>query len=395
MGFVTEAAIENGSFRVLIPTVTDASNLGQSSGAWNNGVASATAFVFPTNPSLVTVTCPSSDGNFTFGTPAQQIGTIYYDLKANKELTQAEALAKNGDFTRYFGFICPYTGTGMISDQFAIGTNQIKINGLINPVLADGQTINEALVIPGKIQLLKNGYSATNTSGQVGDYLVSDRDVMISAFVHDVLVTAEIKAQITFEIRAVEVGETVCSNKTTTVASTPVSVDYQSPSIQTFTDAAQRIYVNSSASNGYVVTVKQDGNMSRQGATYCSNDGLIDATTINRDCIPNFGWRNSLSPLAGAAWTDPTNTGLGYTVSLKTDASTGTGTAPVASSIFAGGNYTRFATQGSNEAPVTIISSGKATDGDLYDACYRLSIDAQNNAGVYDNSITYTVTANF
>lgn len=398
VGFVTEVAVNDGVFRVLIPTATDSTNLGQASGLWNGGVAQENVFVTPVDTSAVTVICPSVTTGFTFGTPAMQIGNIYYDTIANKELTQAEAAATSGQFVRYLGFLCPYTGTGKVGDQFATGSNQIKILGLINPALAPGQTINEAVVVPGKVQLLENGYTAATTSGSAADYLVSDRDVMISAFAQDVLVTAKVDAQITFEVRGVDANETVCADKTTTVASTPVNVNYGAPTVVTFVDAAQRLYVNSSANDGYVVTVLQDNNMNRQGAASCTNDGLVSATEINRDCIPNFGWASALAPTAGAAWTDPTSTGLGYTAALKTDASKGTGDAPaVSSSIFggSGGQYTRFATAGTAAAPVTIASSGKATDGDIYDVCYRLSLDAQNNAGVYDNEVTYTITASF
>lgn len=388
IGFVTEAAVANGVVRVLIPTATDAANLGQTNGLWNGGVPQENAFVYPVEADQVSVTCPVTVNGFTFQTAATQIGTIYYDLATNQELTLAQAQAVGSNFVRYFGFLCPYTGTGAIGDQFATGNNQIKISGLINPALAVGQTINEAVIIPGKIQLLRNGYYAGLSSGEVSQYLVSDRDVLISAMTQDVLITAKVTPQLTFLISGVAEQTVVC-NTATTVASAPMLVDFGSPMMSTFTDAAHQLEILSSAPGGYAITVAQSGNMIRNGTSNCSNEGLIDAATINRDCIPNFGWQAALSPVASDSWTSPDKTGLGYTVAKVA----GNGSS---NSIFASQKYTRFATNLLQSSPVIAYSDVVTGEqNDTYDVCYRLSLDAQNNAGVYTNDIVYTITATY
>lgn len=388
VGFVTEAAVANGVVRVLIPTATDAANLGQPDGLWNSGVPQENAFVYPTDASQVSVICPVAVNGFNFQTAATQIGTIYYDLQSNQELTLAQAQAAGSNFVRYFSFLCPYTGTGAIGDQFATGNNQIKISGLINPAMAEGQTVNEAVIIPGKIQLLRNGYYAGLPSGDVSQYLISDRDVLISAMTQDVLITARVMPQLTFLISGVAEQTTVC-NTATTVASAPMLIDFGSPMMSTFTEAAHQVEVLSSAPGGYAITVAQNGNMMRNGTSNCGNDGLIDPATINRDCIPNFGWQSALSPTAGDTWANPDKTGLGYTVSKVA----GNGNA---NSIFADQKYTRFATDSVQSSPVIAFSEVVTGEqNDTYHVCYRLSLDAQNNAGVYTNDVVYTITATY
>ncbi len=398
VGFPLEAAVANGGIRVLIPTATDSANVLNTNGTWNSGTPVQGAFVAPAGGTGLTVTCPSGAGlqpsQFTFGTPVINDGQVFYNPATGKEITQAEAATLGGKYLRFFGFTCPYTGTGAIGGQFtAGGTYNIEINGLINPLAVPGQTlINEAIVVPGKVQLLQSGYTGT---GVATNYLVSDNNVLISAFAQDVLITAKVESQLMFRIDPVAEGSTVCANKTTTVGSSSLLIDYGSPTVGSLTDAAQQIFIDSSANNGYVVTMTQDQPMGRNGVD-CPSDGLINTTTINRDCIPNFGWETDLQPNAAAAWTNAAQTGLGYTVlATNFDGNVGSKNTPVANAIFNNGSdYTRLTTTGQTD-PVTVASSNGIAAGDIYDVCYRLSIDAQNNAGTYDNAVTYTITASF
>ena len=392
VGFVTEAAVNNGVFRVLIPTATDSANVSNATGIWTAGTAVAKAFVASSQTGTeITVTCPDNITGFTFGTPTKQIGTIFYDLKTNKEITQAQAASSGGNYVRYLGFLCPYTGVGAIGGQFATGgtANSITVSNLISP-LANSGDINEAVIIPGKIQLLKNGYTAAQTSGNAENYLISDRDVMISAATRNVLITAKIYGQITFRINSIAANTSACGS-TTTVASTPTTVNFGAPLVNTFVNAAQQLQVISSAELGYAVSVRQNSNMGRNGSTNCANDGLVSASVINRDCIPNFGWSETtpLAASAGLAWTLPTKTGFGYTVA-KTS---GDGTADVR---FSSSKYSRFPTGAASDVGIASSTTvSNASTSDIYNVCYRLSLDAQNNAGVYANSVFYTITALF
>ena len=412
VGFVLEEATPNGFVRILIPTATDSAHVTDTSGTWNGGVPQENAFVAPADETEVTIHCPTGITGMTFSTPIKQIATsVFYDPATNREITAAQAATMNGKYVRYLGFVCPYTGTGSYGGQAAydgdndstVVDNNIKIEGLLNPAAPAGNSvtdlINKAVVLPGKIQLLRSSYSSDGIAS-LSD-LVSDFDVMISSVLQEVVVTARVDYQIMFRIDPVAANQTVCDGAVTTdVATTSLLVDYGSPSVNTFVNAAQQIFVDSSANNGYVVTVAQNGNMARQdllspNVVECrDSDGLIGPGTINRNCIPNFGWKTAQLPTASAIWTDPTSTGLGYTVAVNdaTPQQEKTANNPHASSIFDGGKYARFATRTLSD-PVTIASGASTAKGHLYDVCYRLSVDANNNAGVYDNEITYTITA--
>lgn len=407
-GVDLQAAVENGMIRILIPTATgSASSTG--TGAWNAGTPLAGVFVANT-ANVPVVTCPTganASGKFTFATNgvANYQGNIFYNRATNEEITQATAqtLGSNG-FVRYLEFICPYTGTGAIGGSLS-GTYDtafdasytMSISNMVNPTpINNEQKINQAVTVPAKIQLLQNGYDYTNHTNQANSYLVQNSDVIISAMIQDVLVTATIQEQIMFRVDPVAINTSICGS-TTSVASTPLAINYGSPLVGAQVNAAQQLYVNSSASNGYVITMQQDQPMGRSGGA-CANQGMITAgTQINRDCIPNFGWKNSLNANTAATWTS-SDTGFGYRAEVVSGSSS---TTAVASIFGAAGtsNYTRLATTNTTDIDNLLTVANNTgittTTGDTFNICYRLAIDAQNNAGVYDNAITYTIVASF
>ena len=402
VGFPLEAAVQDGAIRILIPTATDEANVANSSGTWNAGVPIINAFSAPTDSNMISVECPIGVPGFNFGTPTKQIGSIFYNPATQKEISQFEAIALAADskpFIRYFAFTCPYTGPGDMGGQMTPDAYNIRIRGLINPAASPSAgivTLNEAIMIPGKIQHLENGY----TSGVATNYLVSDTNVIISGFMQDVLVTAKLESQLMFRIDPVPEATSACGGVLTTVPSTPLMIDYGAPSVGQFVDAAQQIFVLSSATNGYVVTMSQNQPMGRNGGA-CPADGLLSPTEINRDCIPNFGWQTGLTEDSGAPWSDPlTETGFGYTMTaVNSDlVSVGSKNRHEAAPFFGDGSaYSRLATRDNllGSTPVKVGWSNSIGDGDIFDVCYRLAVDAQNNAGTYTNAVLYTITASF
>ncbi|MBQ6154915.1 hypothetical protein IJI99_03525 [bacterium] len=421
VGFPIEAAVNNGAIRVLIPTATQAANL--------TGAPTPNAFVSDggANPGAgsETVTPPTSVSGMTFGTCFKQNAFVWYDAETATEIAEP-ATPVDGQHIRYLSYVCPYTGSGSLGGQFTNDmvagqtSSSIVISELINPSAPVGATINEAVVIPGKVQVLESGsYNASAQTvvdySSIYNYMVSDYDVLISAIMQDVLVTARVEYQIMFRVDGVDTSETAC-NSNPDVSSTSTLIDYGTPSTNSPVNAAQRIFVSSSVNNGYKIVVTQNGNMARQDSltpVNCSNDGYLDGTSeMNRDCIPNFGWRNAsgtdtLMPHnESAAWTNYTKqTGLGYRMEVNhyTGQQSGSNNNPTVNSLFADGKFSRLATRDSSSpyatsysqelAPITAASSEGLADGDWYDVCYRLVVDAQNNAGVYSNDVTYTITA--
>jgi hypothetical protein len=291
---------------------------------------------------------------------------------------------------RYLAFTCRYEGTGAIGGQFSLQdqSRNIQIKNLINPVAESAVDLNEALVLPGKIQLLRSGY----TSGVATEYLVSDLEVKISTFIQEILVEAIIKPYLMFRIDGVGAGVKVCDNKTTSVGTDSLQIDYGVLPLNTFVEAAQQIYVDSSADNGYAVTLFQNHAMRRAGSS-CGS-GVAAEGVFNADCIANFGWDEGsyLTPDNALVWGSTSKLGLGYTVKVKESLSP---SQPQAAVKFTNGTkYSRLATKGVFD-PELIASSPTIARGDVYDVCYRLVVGANNNVGAYTNSVVYTFTASF
>jgi hypothetical protein len=398
VGFPLEVAVPDGVIRVLIPTAADLGNF-TSSGEWNDGVPKEEVLVVTDDYSLTSVICPTvnlgaSDlQGFTSWTPGMQLGTIFYDEKGEKELSQAEAqviTSSGGVVNRYLAFTCRYEGTGAIGGQFALQSpsRNIQIKNLINPAAEGASDLNEALVLPGKIQLLRSGY----TSGVATSYLVSDLEVKISTFTQEILVEAIIKPYLTFRIDGVPAGTKVCDNKTTSVGTNSLQINYGTLPLKTFVEAAQQVYVDSSTPNGYVVTLFQDHAM-RQAGSGCGS-GIVAEGAFHADCIANFGWDEGtyLTPANALTWTSTSKLGLGYTVKVSESISP---SQPQAATKFVNGTkYSRLATQ-EVFAPELIASSETIARGDVYDVCYRIAVGTSNNAGAYTNGVVYTFTASF
>jgi len=451
VGFPIEVSVPDGEVRVLIPTATEGAKA--ISGEAQEGVfILPTEYLsgnkIDRNKLTSLLTCPGSAGGATFSPRSVQV--VVYDKDTDKYYDDVDlnaATVTDGDdvitltagrHVRYLTYTCDYTGTplrgGAVNvDDPTDNDYKILVKDLINPKAAampsgdaDYDKYNKAIVTPARVQMFSTQRNISDVT-----HMTSDMPVLISTVMQDVLVKARVDYSLTFRVDGVEAGDTdiKCTNKPT-VSSSPLKIDYGSASIGTPVDAAQRLFVNSSVAGGYKITMTQNRNMRRQDtfndlrdsdsyAALCYADSLIDDHTINRDCIPNVGWADGLTADTSMAWD---GTGFGYTVAVDTHAATVAdfSNTPTVNKIFSvagtsdgsmvdggGAYYTRLATRdttgvigtvdtyGSNteEEPIVVAGSEHIAGGDFYDVCYRLSVDGQNNAGVYDNEVTYTITA--
>jgi hypothetical protein len=403
IGFPITLATPNGAIRILIPTATDSSRLADSTGAWNSGAPVPNGLVVSSlDASEVEIICPTTTPDTTglieFTPPGEYLGSIFYNDQAERELTLAEAegeIQAGRNIIRYLGFLCRYTGPGTIGGHFTLQKpeSNILLTNLVNPLAPPNDptaTINQAVTLPAKVQLLSSGYNGHD--GQpASTHLLTNRDVLISTFIQEVRITARIDEQLTFRLDGVTANQTICGDKTTTVATAPLTVNYLSLPLNQFVNAGQKLLIISSARNGYVVTLSQDKLMSRQTGN-CPANGLV-AGSPSRDCIQNFGYETNLTPTSAQSWTSAQKTGLGYTVKV---AETPVNSHPQAHPMFQDGkNYSRFATSALDEDPIPVVSSSTIARGDVYDLCYRLAVGENAAAGTYTNNLTYTLTASF
>jgi hypothetical protein len=185
-----------------------------------------------------------------------------------------------------------------------------------------------------------------------------------------VTVTAHVAASLTFSLTGVATTTTI-NGDATTGSSSPLAMDFKTLAVGAEQRLGQQLRVSTNADGGYSVTVQQDGNMdSAAGAD-------IDAF-------------NTAGPLA---WTAPVATlgndaTYGYMGLASDDSDLG---AP-----FADGSYQGL----TGTTPLQVMSHGGPADGSTQDAglasvIYNIEINALQEAGDYDNVLTYICTPTF
>lgn len=352
--FTTANAINDGSFRILLPAVTDDAEAA-------NGIPDGGAFDFGT--SAPTVTCPTD--------------LTGYDFSAGTATASNVTLAG----VDYHAYVCAYTGAGAIGTVFDGVTNDaITIDSVINPA-------------PKK---------ATHTAGYADTYrpivqhldsygAVADSTTISIGVVEAVRVTAEVAPQITFRILGLGAGTSACG-LSTSVATTSTSVPFGALSIDSFTNAAQGLSVSTNATGGYAVTAVANDQLGRNGGA-CVGDNT------GANCIPDsVGNTSDMSHTNQAEWgqtavkgfafsLDDVNTS-GTTPAFEYDGSAGSCTG-------AGTCYKQFADAEDSQAPQTVMSYTSVADNHNLYVCYKAIISATQAAGNYENYITYTATATF
>jgi len=199
------------------------------------------------------------------------------------------------------------------------------------------------------------------------------------AVVESVRVTATVDPTLTFIIDDIGTtsGNTVCGNVLGAAANntTATAVKFGSVSIASFNNLAQRLSCITNASGGYVVT----GFESKPLTNISTGTTIVNTSCDSGPCTINLA----------VGWTTPTNYGFGYSIqniNASTPAFTyGGGTNFIAKPFGVG--YANTATLFSN-------SSTPTTTERIY-VCYRLNVSTLQQAGEYENGITYTATATF
>jgi len=198
------------------------------------------------------------------------------------------------------------------------------------------------------------------------------------AVVESVRVTATIDPSLTFIVDGIGVtaGNTVCGNTLGSAANntTPTTVKFGSISIASFNDLAQRLSCVTNASGGYVVT----GFESRVLTNISTGTTIVNTTCDSGPCTTALA----------TDWSTTTNYGFGYSI----DNINATTTA----FDYDDGTYFAkpFGIGYANTVTLFNNSSTPSTTERIY-VCYRLNVSTIQEAGEYENGITYTATATF
>lgn len=336
--FLTASAIANGSFRILVPALTD-------NGAAADGIPDSGYFDFGTV--APTITCPTISG-YTWGTATAVASSVTIN---------------NID---YHAYTCPYTGTGGYASDFV--TNPILISSVINPAPKTNHSTGTADTYQVIVQHLD------------GSSNIIDSTTTSIGVIEAVRVTASVPPQITFRIFGVPSGTSVAGTATT-VTTQAAAVPFGEVSIDAFTVAAQGMSVSTNASGGYVVTAIENDQLGRNGAACAGVNGTGIAT-----CIPDAEV-TSMDSTTTQPWTLTANKGFAYTL----DDSNSTVTEAFA---YASG-FRHFADEADSETAVTIFSDNTVADNDNLYVLYKIVVSNITAAGNYENFIRYTATATF
>jgi len=336
--FNTTTAVNGGFFRVLIPAAASGSN---------DGIPDISGFDFATTPTAA----GTNASGYTFVTG----------------VTTASGAVGCTSPANYHCFEFHYTGTGGVSVPITLSIGVTgDTSNLIAPAPSASRVANNADAYSFKVQ------NFTNNANPNTDTPTDDATGKV-AVIEPVRVTATVDATITFKIEGVTSGTSACS-LSTDVTTTNASVPFGVLTLDTFRSAAQKLTVSTNAASGYAVTAIENDKLSN----LASSPSYIPNTTCDTGGCTNT---------ASAAWaTAVGHPGFGYTVAIVSGTPTIAPTAP---------NYQRFSSLAASEAPFQIMSNNTIASSQATYVCYKISVDATQPAGNYENQVTYTATATF
>lgn len=201
------------------------------------------------------------------------------------------------------------------------------------------------------------------------------------AVVEAVRVTATVDPNLTFIIDAgsLGLGSTACGNTggnaflANAANTTGTSVSFGSLVIGSYNNLAQHLSCTTNSDNGYVVTVYENGPMKN----------LNTGTTI-----PNTNCDGACTMSSAAIWnTDKTHSEWGYTLQNLS--------AGVSSTTFNYSNGYKAFGVGVAQAQNIMINTGTPVVTEEANICYRLTSALSQEAGNYENKLTFTATATF
>lgn len=272
----------------------------------------------------------------------------------------------------YHRIICTYNTTN------ATGTGYTMVIGI-------GPT-NSTIINPSPA----NATAGTaNSSGNVYTYFVrhmNGTSVVAStqgkiAVVESVRVTATIDPTITFTIGTtapiLSTGNTACGVPLSSGApnTTATAVSFGSVSIAAFNSIAQMLSIVTNAPSGYAITTFANNQL-----TVIGGSTTIPPTTCDS---------GPCTTTSEQVWSNATNYGFGYSLENLGSA---------VGATFVGTNVSQKARPfpvGASSAVTIIKNTSTPTQTESYYVCYRLNPSTTQQAGTYENKITYTATATF
>lgn len=180
-------------------------------------------------------------------------------------------------------------------------------------------------------------------------------------------VVAEVTVDETLTFTVEGMLDSACQAETGDIETSATSIPFGAVNANTFVGGCQSLEISTNATNGYVVTVQQDGPL----------------TSVTSDTIDAGDCDGTCSISAAAAWASATNNGFGYTVYDLVN-SDGVGTT----------GYRVLGTIG-EDVPANVMTSAGVVDGSSVEVFFRISVAGDQPAGTYANEIVYVATPTY
>lgn len=353
--FNTATAVSNGYFQILLPADTTTPN---------DGNPDDQGFDFGGG----TVTVAATDVDDPAG------GAVEYDF------VTGVATAAGGTYctapANYHCFEVHYSGTGAVNKAITISVGS-GANTPIAPATGGSHTEGTADTYT---YIVKNFAATTNPSSATAIDQTSGK----LALIESVRVTATVEPTINFSIAGVSTGTSTCGATpdidTSAGVNAPLAVPFGSlASLDTFYDASHTLSVTTNAASGFVVTAIENDELSIGGS---GSTTIPDTPCDSGPCTHT----------TSQDWATGTNNGFGYSLhDHDTDATEAFAYNESARTFSA----KQFPNLGDVDVAQTIFSATTtASAQDVY-VCYRISVDATQAAGDYENQVTYTATGTF
>lgn len=352
--FSTATAVADGFFQILLPADSDATTN-------YDGLADDSGFDF-TAGSIDVVATDVGVYDFVTGV-ATRSGDTGCTAPSN-----------------YHCFEVHYSGAGSIGQ--AITINIGNTGGTNTPVApASGSSHTEGTADTYTF-IVKNFPAGSDPNSATPIDTTNGKIALIEA----VRVTATVDPTITFTIAGVDTATSICGATpdidTTTGTNAPLAVPFGTLTLNTFKDAGHNLTVSTNAQSGYAVTASEDDELGLNGAT--------------SPAIPDTPGNNSLATEGVSdEWTTSTVNGFGYSLE-NVDAASIAFEYTTSSGNCTGTFCARqFANIAASDSPQTLFSSTTVANAQNAYVCYRLSVGATQQAGDYENLLTYTATGTF
>lgn len=212
--------------------------------------------------------------------------------------------------------------------------------------------------------------SLTTHNSDDGSGASIDESNVVVSINNTVNVTATVQSSLTFTVNGVTSG-TACPNSggNASVTTTSTTIPYGNLATSVPKIACQQLVVSTNATNGYIVTVQQNQDLTSAGA----------------DTIKAFSGTNGTPITWTAPPGSPTNGYFGYT-------SDDTSATPDGYDQFA---TSKFAGFGANNTPYNVVTEPGPVSNETNYMSYEVEVNQLQEAGTYTNTLMYICTATF